>query len=154
MGEHLSLESGPRYVYFLNVSLRVAELGASGSLLVGGEAIAEVLFSRSDSVTSCLMISAFSHFSAFLGSPRFAFANIATSARAVTTPMKMNTKIIIYAAFLASVVKAVVQYRNCALAGAAKRRLPRLLSRIGLCVRCIIQLFLFGQLPTVRGNSH
>lgn len=139
MGEHLSLELGSRYVHFRDVSLRVAEVGASRRLLAGGEAIAEVLFSRSDSATSCLMISPFSHFSALVGSPACAFANIATTARAVTTPMKMNTKLIIYAAFLACVVKAVVQYRNCALAGAAGHRLPRLLSRTGLCcvlVRC------------------
>jgi hypothetical protein len=97
MGEQLSLELGFRYVHFLNVSLRVAEVGTSGSLLAGGEAILEVLFSRSDSATSCLMISPFSHFSALLGSPEYAFANIATAAtaRAVTTPMKMNTKLII-----------------------------------------------------------
>ena len=110
-----------------SLSLRVAEAGASRRLLAGGEAIAETLFSRSDSATSCLMISPFSHFSALLGLPAHVFANIANTARAVTTPMKMNTKLIIYAAFLASWSKQVLR-RNCALAGAAGRRSPRLLS--------------------------
>ncbi len=65
---------------------------------MGGEAIAEVLFSRSDSARSCFMISAFSPFFAFLGWPAHNFVNIATSARAITTPMKMNTMLLIYAA--------------------------------------------------------
>ena len=38
--------------------------------------------------------------------------------------------------FLGSVVKAGVHYRNCALAEAAGRRLPRLLSRTRLC--CVL----------------
>jgi len=74
------------------------------------------------------MISAFSRFSALLGSPAHAFANTNT-ARAVTTPMKMNKMLIIYGAFLACVVTSVVQDRNCALAGVAGHRLLRLLSR-------------------------
>jgi hypothetical protein len=36
-----------------------------------------------------------------LGSPAHVFANIANTATAVTTPMKTNTMLIIYAAFLA-----------------------------------------------------
>jgi len=101
MGEYLRLELCSRYVHSRNVSLRVAEVDASRGLLAGGEAISEMLFSRSDSAKSCLMISPRSHFSALLGSPPHVFANIANAAREVTTPMKMNTMLIIYAAFLA-----------------------------------------------------
>jgi hypothetical protein len=95
MGEYLRLELCSRYVHFRNVSLRVAEVEASRRLLAGGGAIAEMLFSRSDSTKSCLMISPCSHFSALLGLPAHVFANIANTARAVTTPMKMNTMLII-----------------------------------------------------------
>lgn len=109
MGEYLRVELCSRYVHFRNDSLRVAEVDASRRLLVGGEAIAEMLFSRSDSAKRCLMISPFSHFSALLGSPAHVFTNIANTARAVTTPMKMNAMLIIQGAFLACVVKAVVQ---------------------------------------------
>ena len=112
--EDRSLELGSRSLHFRNGSLCEAGVGASRRLLGGGEGIAGVLFSRSDSATSCLMISPFSHFSAFLGSAAHAFANLANTARPVTTPMKLNTKLIIYA-FLACVIQAVVQYRNCAL---------------------------------------
>lgn len=97
------------FVHFRNVSLCVAEVDANRGLLAGGEAIAEILFSRSARAKSCLMISPFSNFSALVGSPADVFATIANTARAVTTPMKMNTMLIIYAAFLARVVKAVVQ---------------------------------------------
>ena len=89
------------YGPFRNVSLRVAEADVSRRLLGEGEAIAETLFSRSDSAKSCLMISPLSHFSALFGSPAHVFANIANTATAVTTPMKTNTMLIIYAAFLA-----------------------------------------------------
>jgi hypothetical protein len=85
----------------------VAEVGASRRLLAGGEAFAEMLFSRSDSAKSCLMISPFSHFSALLRSPLPIFANVANTARAVTTPMKVNTMPVIYTTFLAHVAKAV-----------------------------------------------
>ncbi len=88
--------------------------------------VAEMLFSRSDNARSCLMICAFSDFSALLRSPTHAFASIANPARAVTTPM--NRMLIICAVFLACVVKPVAQDRNCALAGVAGHRLPRLLS--------------------------
>jgi len=71
------------------------------------------------------MISAFSDFSALLRLPAHAFASIANPARAVTTPM--NRMPVIYAAFLACPAKAVVQDRNCALAGVARHRLLRLL---------------------------
>ena len=67
---------------FRNVSLRVAEVDAE-RLLAGGEAIAALLFSPSDSAKSCLMISPFSHFSAFLGPPAHVFAKIANTAGAV-----------------------------------------------------------------------
>jgi hypothetical protein len=40
----------------------------------------------------------------------------------------MNAMLTIYAAVLTCAVKTVVYDRNCALAGAAGRRLPRLLS--------------------------
>jgi hypothetical protein len=113
MGEYLRLELCSRYVHLRNLSLRVAEVDASRRLLAGGEAIAEMLFSRSDSAKSCSMISPFSHFSALLGSPSHVFANIANTARAVTAPM--NRMLIIYAAFLACVVKAVVQAGNVRL---------------------------------------
>ncbi len=43
------------------------------------------------------MISAFSPFFAFLGWPAHNFVNIATTARAITTPIKMNTMLLIYA---------------------------------------------------------
>ena len=72
------------------------------------------------------MISAFFHFSALLGPPELAFANIANTARAGPTPM--NKMPVIYAAFLACVIKPLVQDRNCALAGVAGHRLLRLLS--------------------------
>jgi homoserine O-acetyltransferase/O-succinyltransferase len=45
------------------------------------------------------MISPFSSFSALLGSPAQVFTNIANTASAVRTPMKTNTKLIIYVAF-------------------------------------------------------
>ena len=86
MGEYLRFELRFRDVPFRNVSLRVAEVDA-GRLLAGGEAIAELLFSPSDSAKSCLMISPFSHFSAFLGPPAHLFAKIANTARAVATPI-------------------------------------------------------------------
>ena len=101
MVEYHRLELCSRYGPLRNVSLRVAEADASRRLLGGGEAIAETRFSRSDSAKSCLMISAFSDFSALLGSPARVFANIANAATAVTTPMKTNMMLIIYAAFLA-----------------------------------------------------
>ena len=101
-GEYLRLELCSRYKLFRNVSLRVVGAGASRRLLGGGEAIAETLFSRSDSAKSCLMISPFSDFSALLGSSAYVFANIANTARAVAAPiMKMNTILITCAAFLA-----------------------------------------------------
>jgi len=106
MGEYLRFELRFRDVPFRNVSLRVAEVDA-GRLLAGGEAIAELLFSPSDSAKSCLMISPFSHFSAFLGPRAHVFAKIANTARAVTTPM--NTMPIITRFSTTCVVKAVVQ---------------------------------------------
>src|SRR5438034_10077353 len=66
MGECLRFELRSRDVPFRNVSVRLAEVGAE-RLLAGGEAIAALLFPPSDSAKSCLMISPFSHFSAFLG---------------------------------------------------------------------------------------
>jgi hypothetical protein len=71
--------------------------------LAAGRAITETLFSRSDNAKSCLMISPFSHFCAFLGSPAHVFAKIANTARAVPTPM--STTLIIYAVLLACAVK-------------------------------------------------
>src|SRR6266702_8404106 len=85
-GKYLRLELRFRDVPFRNVSLRVAEVDAE-RLLAGGEAIAELLFSPSDSANSCLMISPFSNFSAFSGLRAHVFAKIANTARAVTTPM-------------------------------------------------------------------
>src|ERR1700736_5755082 len=99
MEEYLRLELCSRYVNFPNLSLRAAEADAGRRLLAVGEVIAEMLFSRSDSARSCLMISPFSHFSAFLGPPTHIFANMASSARAVTTPMKR--RLTIQATFLA-----------------------------------------------------
>jgi hypothetical protein len=58
------------------------------------------------------MISPFSRFSAFLGSLAHVFANIANTARAVTTPM--NRMLIIYAAFLACVVNSGSRQELCA----------------------------------------
>src|SRR5438876_10052518 len=106
MGECLRFELRSRDVPFRNVSVRLAEVGAE-RLLAGGEAIAALLFSPSDSAKSCLMISPFSHFSAFLGPPAHVFAKIANTARAVTTPM--NTMPIITWFSTTCVVKAVVQ---------------------------------------------
>src|SRR3989442_14657138 len=100
MGECLRFELRSRDVPFRNVSVRLAEVGAE-RLLAGGEAIAALLFSLSDSAKSCLMISPFSHFSAFLGPPAHVFAKIANTATAVSTPLKTNTMLIIYAAFFA-----------------------------------------------------
>ena len=86
MGEHLRFELRSRDVLFRNVSVRLAEVDAE-RLLAGGDAIAELLFSPSDSAKSCLMISPFSHFSTFLGPPAHLFAKIANTARAVATPI-------------------------------------------------------------------
>ena len=106
MGGCLRFELRFRDVLFRNVSLRVAEVDTE-RLLAGGEAIAELLFSPSDSAKSCLMISPFSHFSAFLGPPAHVFAKIANTARAVTTPMNMMPIITWFST--RCVVKAVVQ---------------------------------------------
>src|SRR5438128_11453378 len=54
MGECLRFELRSRDVPFRNVSVRLAEVGAE-RLLAGGEAIAALLFSPSDSAKSCLM---------------------------------------------------------------------------------------------------
>ena len=129
MGEYLRFELRSRDVSFRNVSVRLAEVGAE-RLLAEGEAIAALLFSPSDSAKSCLMISPFSRFSAFLGPPAHVFAKIANTARAVTTPM--NTMPIITRFSTTCVVKAVGPSRNFALIGAGGRRLPKLLSRPAL----------------------
>ena len=129
MGEYLRFELRSRDVSFRNVSVRLAEVGAE-RLLAEGEAIAALLFSPSDSAKSCLMISPFSRFSAFLGPPAHVFAKIANTARAVTTPM--NTMPIITRFSTTCVVKAVGPSRNFALIGAGGRRLPELLSRPAL----------------------
>ena len=113
---------------FCNVSFCAAEVGSSRRLLEEEDLLAEMLFSRSASAKSCLMISPFSPFSAFLGLNARVFANRVNTARTVTTPMKMNTMLAIYAAVLTCPVKAMLYDRNCALAGAAGCRLPRLLS--------------------------
>lgn len=73
------------------------------------DAAAGFLFSRSDNASSCLMISAFCAFLAFWGSCANTFAIIAQTTNAVATPI--NGKLIIYAAFLAEVVRLVVQDR-------------------------------------------
>jgi hypothetical protein len=72
------------------------------------------------------MISAFSRFSALLGLLAKVLANIPNTARAVTTPVKINTMPIIYAALLACVFEVTgnteivhwveledVGYRSC-----------------------------------------
>ena len=93
-------------VQFSSVSSCAAEVGASWGLLEGRERLAEMLFSRSASAKSCLMISLFSPSSAFLGLAACVFANRVNAASAVTTPMKINTMLIIYAAVLTCAVKA------------------------------------------------
>src|SRR5438445_12875006 len=93
MGECLRFELRSRDVPFRNLSVRLAEVGAE-RLLAGGEAIAALLFSPSDSAKSCLMISPFSHFSAFLGPPAHVFAKIAKSYRDVITPFNTISFII------------------------------------------------------------
>ena len=95
-----SLALGSQYAHLSSVSPLVAEAGVSRGLQAGREEIAEVLLSRSDRATSCLIISAFSHLSAFLGSLAHAFANLAIPARPVATPMRRNTRLIISLAFL------------------------------------------------------
>jgi hypothetical protein len=49
------------------------------------------------------MISAFSRFSAFLGSPTRVFANMANTARIITTPM--NRMLVVNVTFLACAIK-------------------------------------------------
>src|SRR5437762_9075023 len=106
MGEHLRFELRSRDVPFRNVSLRLAEVDAQ-RFLAGGQTIAELLFSPSDSAKSCLMISPFAHLSAFLGPPAHVFAKIANTARAVTT--QMDTMPIITRFSTTCVVRAVAQ---------------------------------------------
>jgi hypothetical protein len=103
MVEHLGLELGPRPVHSGNMSLRVVGVDVRLRFLAGRGAIAETQFSRSESAKSCLMISPFSRFSALLGSPARVFANMANTARAVTTPM--NRMLTIYAVFFECVVE-------------------------------------------------
>ncbi len=51
-------------------------------------AIPEMLFSVSDSASSCFMMAAFSPFCAFLGSLAYVFSTTANTITAVTTPMQ------------------------------------------------------------------
>jgi len=66
-------------------------MDAEHGLLAGGAATTELLFSRSDSAKSCLMISPFSHFSAFVVLRAHVLAKIVHTARVVTTAM--NTRL-------------------------------------------------------------
>lgn len=94
MGEYLRLEFCSRPVHGRNASIRMVREVGRGSL-AGRGAIAEAQFSRLDSAKSCLMISPFSCFSTLLGLRPHAFANIASTGSAVTSPM--SRILIIYA---------------------------------------------------------
>ncbi len=125
MGEYLRFELRFRDVPFRNVSLRVAEVDA-GRLLAGGEAIAELLFSPSDSAKSCLMISPFSHFSAFLGPTCACLRQNSEHCQGSHNSNEYDAHH--YVVFHEMCGQSGGSTRNFALIGAAGRRLPKLLS--------------------------
>jgi hypothetical protein len=97
-----------------------------------------MLFSRSESASSCFMISAFSRFWAFAGSVAHVFATIAPAAMAATTPM--HNMLIMDACFLDNDGQAASRCKDkLCLLGSGERRLPTLLSKTffgGVLVLC------------------
>jgi len=126
MGECLRFELRSRDVPFRNVSVRLAEVGAE-RLLAGGEAIAALLFSPSDSAKSCLMISPFSHFSAFLGPTCACLRQNSEHCQGGHNSDEYDANH--YAVFHDMCGQSSSSSRNFALIGAPGRRLPKLLSR-------------------------
>ncbi len=133
IGEYLRLEFCSRSVHGRNASIRMVRADVGCGFLAGRGAIAETLFSRLDNAKSCLMISPFSRFSTLLGLRLHVFANIASTGSAVTSPM---SRILIIWAVRLPCGQSRGSRQDCALAGAPGCRLPKFLSRTGLC--CVL----------------